>query len=79
MANGITINGLAITNERDNTPHTHPTRGLAEYYRQNVIGGPGAFVLVVSDFAAFGDGLANKLLAEIAAASQTPRQVVRAD
>jgi hypothetical protein len=34
---------------------------------------------VVSDFAAFGDGLASKLLAEIAAASQTPRQVARAD
>ena len=79
VADGITINGLAIINDRDNTPHTHPIGGLAEYYRQNVIGGPGAFVLVVGDFATFGDALANKLLAEIAAASQTPRQVVRAD
>jgi len=79
VADGITINGLAIINERDNSPHTHPTEGLAEYYRQNVIGGPAAFVLVVSDFATFGDALTNKLLAEIAAASQTPRQVVRAD
>src|SRR5260221_3821359 len=79
VADGITINGLAIINERDNTPHSHPTEGLAEYYQQNVIGGPGAFVLVVSDFAAFGDGLANKLLAEIAAASQTPQRVARAD
>jgi len=31
-----------------------------------------------SEEAVFGDALANKLLAEIAAASQTPRQVARA-
>jgi hypothetical protein len=27
VADGITINGLAITNERDNAPHTHPVGG----------------------------------------------------
>jgi hypothetical protein len=36
-------------------------------------------VLEVSDFAGFGEALANKLLAEIAAASQALRQVARAD
>jgi hypothetical protein len=73
VAAGITVNGLAIINERDSSPHTHPAGGLVEYYRQNVIGGPGAFVLEVNDFAAFGEALADKLVTEIVAASRVPQ------
>ena len=70
VAAGITINGLAIINEHPNPgyfAHTQPPEGLPEYYRQNVIGGPGAFLLVVQDFSTFGDAITNKLVSEIAA------------
>ena len=46
LARGITINGLVILSERPlawNPEHTNPPNGLANYYRTNVIGGPGAF------------------------------------
>ena len=35
------------------------------YYKQNVIGGPNAFLLVVNDFNSFADAMANKLAKEI--------------
>jgi len=69
VALGVTINGLAIINEKATgymAAHTHPPGGLANYYRDNVIGGPGAFVLEIHDFADFGDALRRKLLQEIA-------------
>jgi hypothetical protein len=71
VADGITINGLAIINEHPNPgyfAHTQPPEGLPEYYRRNVIGGPGAFLMVVQDFNSFGEAIANKLVSEIAAA-----------
>jgi hypothetical protein len=46
--------------------HTDPPGGLAQYYRDNVIGGPGAFVLPIDDFGKFGDAMIRKLTAEIA-------------
>jgi Mg-chelatase subunit ChlD len=54
---GIVINGLPIlTIEPD----------LDAYYRDNVIGGPGAFVIAVSSYEAFADAIVNKLVTEIA-------------
>jgi hypothetical protein len=47
--------------------HTHPPGGLANYYRENVIGGDGAFVMVAENFQSFGKAIINKLIAEIAA------------
>ncbi len=41
---GVTINGLVILSDRPmawNPEHTNPPGGLANYYRTNVIGGPG--------------------------------------
>jgi len=70
-AAGITVNGLTIINEHAPAfmwAHTHPPGGLTKWYEDNVIGGPGAFVLEVHDFAAFGEALTRKLLQEIAAA-----------
>lgn len=69
VAKDITINGLVILSERPlswNPDHTHPPGGLANYYRDNVIGGAGAFVMVAEDFKSFGNALINKLIAEIA-------------
>src|SRR6202011_944546 len=68
IASGVTINGLAIINDRPNlgySAHTQPPGGLPLYYRQNVIGGPNAFLIVVEDFNSFADAMANKLAKEI--------------
>jgi hypothetical protein len=46
--------------------HTNPPGGLAQYYRDNVIGGPGAFVLPIDDFGKFSEAMLRKLIAEIA-------------
>ena len=67
----IAINGLVILSERPlawNPEHTNPPGGLTNYYRANVIGGPGAFVLEAKDFNSFGQAIINKLIAEIAQA-----------
>lgn len=69
VAAGVTINGLVILSERPmawNPEHTNPPGGLAHYYRTNVIGGPGAFVVVAEDFNSFGQAIVKKLIAEIA-------------
>ena len=67
---GITINGLAIINEHPVSwtfAHVQPPGGLANYYRANVTGGPGSFVLEVHDFSTFGEAMTRKLVDEIAA------------
>ena len=69
IAAGITINGLVILSERPmawNPEHTNPPGGLANYYRTNVVGGPGAFVTVAENFNSFGQAILKKLIAEIA-------------
>ena len=49
-----------------NSDHTNPHGGLANYYRNNVIGGPGAFVMVAKNSNSFGYVLVKKLIAETA-------------
>jgi hypothetical protein len=56
VASGITINGLAITSDE---PY------LADYYQRNVAGGPGSFVVIASDYRAFGAAIRRKLLREL--------------
>jgi Protein of unknown function (DUF1194) len=72
VSKGITINGLAIINEKTGGiqgtflyTHTHPPGGLPNYYRDNVIGGPGSFVLQIVNFDTFAEAMTNKLLSEI--------------
>ncbi len=70
LADGITINGLAIINDHPVSytfAHVQPPGGLGNWYRENVTGGPGSFVVEVHDFTAFGQAMARKLLDEIAA------------
>ena len=64
LAKRVTINGLVILGEQRNF-HTNPPGGLDAYYRDNVIGGPGAFVMVAENFSSFGQTILNKLSAEI--------------
>ena len=69
LAKGITINGLVILSDSPlpwNPEHTNPPGGLGEYYRKNVIGGPGAFVMVAENHDSFGQAIAKKMIAEIA-------------
>ncbi len=71
VAKGITINGLVILSDRPlsfNPEHTNPPGGLEKYYQDNVVGGPGSFVMAAEDFNSFGKAILNKLIAEIASA-----------
>lgn len=67
VAEGVTINGLPIVNDRPNFG-VRPTGELEPYYRNSVIGGPGAFLIVADSFDAFGDAIRRKLIQEIASA-----------
>jgi hypothetical protein len=56
LAAGITINGLPIL-------ATEPQ--LDVYYRDNVVGGAGAFTIAVENFDTFATGILNKMVKEI--------------
>ncbi len=69
VARGVIINGLVILtpNEQSFRPeHTNPPGGLETYFRDNVIGGPGAFTVVAEGYESFGRALTRKLIQEIA-------------
>jgi Protein of unknown function (DUF1194) len=75
VAQGVTINGLVILSETPlawNPDHTNPPGGLENYYRRNVVGGPGAFVLVAENFNSFGQAIVKKMIAEVAQARVEP-------
>jgi hypothetical protein len=72
VGKGVTINGLVILSDTPlatNPSHTHPVGGLTAYYENNVIGGPGAFVVEAQGFEAFGQLIISKLVKEIAQAT----------
>lgn len=66
VAKGITINGLTIINQADRWNSRYFLEDLDHYYEGCVIGGPGSFVLVASDFADFARAIRQKLILEIA-------------
>jgi hypothetical protein len=65
VAEGITINGLPILNDRPTFGRPPPVP-LDIYYRESVIGGSGAFMIAAEDFEAFGQAVRRKLIREIA-------------
>ena len=76
IAAGVTINGLAIINTQANPGyafHTQPPGGLPKYYEENVVGGPGAFLMQVESFDTFAEAITRKLVAEIATMPDTPK------
>jgi len=80
IAQGVTINGLVILSETPlawNPDHTNPLGGLENYYRNNVIGGPGAFVLTAQNFNSFGQAIVKKMIAEVAQAEPPQQALVR--
>ena len=56
VANGITINGLAVTDEEPN---------LVSYMLRDVVGGPGSFVIPANNYNAYTQAIRLKLFREI--------------
>lgn len=76
LRQSITINGLTIINDHPGTytyAHVAPPGGLTQWYRDNVIGGPGSFVIEVHDFKSFGEAMTRKLINEIAMSTHPSR------
>jgi hypothetical protein len=77
VAKGVVINGLPILSDSPmfwNPEHTNPPGGLENYYRNNVIGGPGAFVMVAKNFGSFREAVIGKMIAEVSQAYGLPLQ-----
>jgi len=73
VTQGVTINGLVILSDTPlawNPDHTNPPGGLENYYRNNVIGGAGAFVMAAQNFDSFGQAIVKKMIAEVAQAHE---------
>lgn len=66
VAAGITINGLPIMNSRSGPGGFPQTPNLDLYFRDCVIGGPGAFIVVANSFQEFATAVRQKLVTEIA-------------
>jgi hypothetical protein len=66
VARRITINGLPIVNDRPSFSGRPPMPDLDLYYRDCVIGGPRAFLIVASSFEDFSRAVLRKLILEIA-------------
>ncbi len=69
---GVTINGLAVMNERPKWKQAVPP-DLDHYYRDNVIGGPGSFYLSAKSLEDFAQSVIHKLVREIASRGPEPR------
>lgn len=72
----ITVNGLPIVNDRPSRP-PWPEPPIDGYYRDHVIGGPGAFFVVAKDFASFAEAIRHKLVREISGLPAEPRTARR--
>jgi hypothetical protein len=73
---GVVINAVVILSPEPipwNPHHTHPPGGLPKYFEENVIGGPGSFVMVAEDFDTFAQAILAKLIKEIAVSPEAAR------
>jgi hypothetical protein len=84
LAAGITINGLAIVDDRPlgtidgRLSYTtwEPGGPLLDYFERHVVGGPGGFVVEARHFAEFGQALTRKLVVEISSVAPRSRKAV---
>ena len=78
LARGIVLNGLAVL---DRTPSQLSLAGIVppldDYYREEVIGGPGSFLVVAEGFTAFESAVRRKIIREIALAPSPGPRVER--
>jgi hypothetical protein len=65
VAQGITINGLPLMTDGGFTS-VYDVAELDQYYRDCVIGGPGAFLVPVNDWSQFPEAVRRKLVLELA-------------
>jgi hypothetical protein len=72
LAKGITINGLPIMLNRPNLMNVN-VEGLDLYYRDCVIGGPGAFVIPIKEREKVSEAIRNKLVLEVAGRTIAPQ------
>ncbi len=63
LAKGLTVNGLVIINDEP---------WVDGFYSENVVGGPGAFLMQVADYREFAAAIREKLLSEIVALPRRP-------
>jgi len=68
VRHGVRINGLPILAVEPD---------LEQYFRQNVIGGPGAFVIPARNYDQFADAILRKLVTEISQNSPRPRLALK--
>jgi len=68
VRHGIRINGLPILAVEPD---------LEQYYRQNVIGGPAAFVIAVKGYDQFAEAILRKLVTEISQGSSRPHLALK--
>jgi len=80
LAAGITINGLAVACRDCVTSWDGETgggwggnAGLADQFRERIIGGPGAFVVTAETRASFAEAVKRKLILEISGRHAGPR------
>src|SRR4051794_40142988 len=64
VSQGIVINGLPVMMNRSNFGRP-PDSGLDKYYEENVIGGPGSFMIAAASFDDFGPAVRSQLGREI--------------
>lgn len=77
LARGMTINGLPLMTQDDSFTSRFNIEDLDAYYTACVIGGTGAFVLPVTDWAEFEQAVRRKLVLEIAALTTPAERVWR--
>jgi hypothetical protein len=74
VAQGIVINGLPVMMNRTNFGRP-PDLTLDKYYEENVIGGPGSFMIVADNFDHFGRAVRTKLVREVSGIDTMPRRI----
>ncbi len=68
LQRGININGLPVVIDPTSVLGAYGPASIADYYEDCVIGGPGAFIVVVRNRQDFAPAIRRKLVLEIAAA-----------
>ena len=79
VSQGVTINGLPLMTSGRGFAAQFDLADLDAYYRDCVIGGPGAFMIPVNDWSQFPEAVRRKLVLELAGGGEPHRRpVVRA-
>ncbi len=74
VAAGVVVNGLPLMIRAPTGPYDIPDLDL--YYRDCVIGGPGAFMVLVRDPEQFAQAIRTKIVREVAAGPTPPARIV---